>query len=132
MSQVEPPVRRVRNAHYPIAFRQEAGRLVHMGHSVQAVTAQLGLGQTTWHKWVRHTQAAPTLLRRSSVFTPAQKHQIARALRTGQLTEDEALRKYSIRLKRTLRQWVAEQTVVEDASYWGRTRVRTENHAKEI
>lgn len=58
-------------------------------------------------------QLAPTLPMRTPLFTPAQKHQIARELRSGLLTEDEALRKYGLRLKRTLRRWVAEQVATE-------------------
>lgn len=109
MSQVELPARRTLNAHYPVSFCQQAGSLVHVGHSVQVVTAQLGLGQTTLRKWVCHTQVAPTRLMRPPVFTPTQKHQLARMLRTGQLTKDEALLKYDLRLRRTLRRWVVEQ-----------------------
>jgi len=52
---------------------------------------------------------------RPPVFTPAQKQQIARELRAGHLTEDEALCKYGLRLKRTLRRWVAEQAATEAA-----------------
>jgi len=115
MSQLEPLVRRAKNAHYPISFRQEALALLQAGHSRRAVTAQLRLGATTLRKWVRYAQQAPTLPMRPPLFTPAQKHQIVRELRVGQLTEDEALRKYGLRLKRTLRRWVAEQAVAEAA-----------------
>jgi hypothetical protein len=38
-----------------------------------------------------------------------------RDLRDGHLSEDEALRKYGVRLKATLRGWVAAQTIVEAA-----------------
>ena len=115
MSQLEPPVRRAKNAHYPIPFRQEALRLLQAGHSRRAVTAHLGLGSTTLRKWVRYAQQASTLPMRPPLFTPAQKHQIVRELRAGQLTEDEALLKYGLRLKRTLRRWVAEQVAAEAA-----------------
>jgi hypothetical protein len=50
---------------------------------------------------VVHTQI------RYKLFTPAQKHQIARELLDGRLSEEEALLKYDLRLKSTLRGWVA-------------------------
>ena len=115
MSPVEPPVRRAKNAHYPLSFRQEALRLVAAGIAPSQVTAQLGLGPSTLQKWLRYARLAPTLPMHTPVFTPAQKHQIARELRAGHLTEDEALRKYGLRLKRTLRRWVAEQVATEAA-----------------
>ena len=115
MSLFEPPVRRAKNAHYPVCFRQEALRLVEAGTAPSQVTAQLGLGPSTLQKWLRYARLAPTLPMRTPLFTPAQKHQIARELRAGQLTEDEALRKYGLRLKRTLRRWVAEQVAMEAA-----------------
>jgi transposase-like protein len=113
MSAVKPPERRARNAHYPIALRQEAVRLVGTGLSLQAVTAQFGLGKTTLRKWLRRAEVAPTLLMRPPRLTPAQKHLLVRELRDGRLTEDEALRKYGVCLKRTLRAWVAAQTAAD-------------------
>lgn len=44
---------------------------------------------------------------RRKLFTPTQKHQIARELLDGRLSEEEALLKYDLRLKSTLRGWVA-------------------------
>jgi hypothetical protein len=44
---------------------------------------------------------------RRKLFTSAQKHQIARELLGGRLSEEEALLKYDLRLKSTLRGWVA-------------------------
>lgn len=116
MSAIEPLVRRAKNAHYPIAFRQEAVRLVRTGLSLQAVTGQFGLGKTTLRKWVRRAEAAPTLLMRSPRLTLTQKHQVVRELRDGRLTEDEALRKYGVCLKSTLRAWVAAQTAADAAA----------------
>ena len=113
MSAVQLPERRARNAHYPNSLRQEAVLLVHAGHPPQAVSAQLGLGQTTLRKWLRRAQTAPTLAMRSPRLTPTQKHQLVRDLRDGRLTEDEALRKYGVRLKATLRAWVAAHIAAE-------------------
>jgi transposase-like protein len=113
MSEIKPPEHRARNAHYPISLRQEALRLVYAGHPEQAVSEQFGLGQTTLRKWLRRAQTAPTLAMRSPRLTPTQKHQLVRDLRDGRLTEDEALRKYSVRLKATLRAWVAAQIAAE-------------------
>jgi hypothetical protein len=53
---------------------------------------------------------------RSPRLTPTQKQQLVRDLRDGRLTEDEALRKYGLRLKATLRGWVAAQTAAEAAA----------------
>lgn len=116
MSAVKPPERRAKNAHYPISLRQEAVRLVYAGHSPQLVSDQFGLGQTTLRKWLRRAQTAPTLPMRSPRLTPTQKHQLVRDLRDGRLTEDEALLKYGVRLKATLRAWVAAQTAAEAAA----------------
>jgi transposase-like protein len=115
MSLFEPPVRRAKNAHYPLSFRQEALRLVAAGTAPSQVTAQLGLGPSTLQKWLRYARLAPTLPMRTPLFSPVQKHQIAREVRAGHLTEDETLRKYGLRLKRTLRRWVAEQIATEAA-----------------
>ena len=109
-------MRRAKNAHYPISFRQEALRLVAAGTAPSQVTAHLRLGPSTWQKWLRYARLAPTLSMRAPVFTSVQKHQLVRELRAGRLTEDEALRKYGLRLKRTLRRWVAEQVAAEAAA----------------
>lgn len=45
---------------------------------------------------------------RRKQFTSAQKQHIARELLDGRLSEDEALLKYELRLKKTLRKWVAD------------------------
>ena len=47
------------------------------------------------------------------MYTPAQKHAIVRELRTGRLTEADALLKYGLREKKTLRLWVAAQAAAE-------------------
>ncbi|MGI4864386.1 MAG: IS630 transposase-related protein [Janthinobacterium lividum] len=116
MIAVEQPVRRTTNPHYPISIRQEAVRLVHTGRSLAAVTAQFSLGQTTLRKWVHRAELAPTLSMRAPRLTPTQKHHLVRELRDGRLTEEEALVKYGVRLKRTLRTWVAAQSAAEAAA----------------
>ena len=50
---------------------------------------------------------------RRKLFTPTQKHQIVRELLDGRLSEDEALLKYGLRLKSTLREWVAAYRAAE-------------------
>ena len=52
---------------------------------------------------------------RRKLFTPTQKHQIVRALLDGRLSEDEALLKHGLRLKSTLRGWVAAHQAAEAA-----------------
>ena len=89
---------------------------MHAGYPQQAVSAQFGLGQTTLRKWLRRAQTSLTLTMRSPRLTPTQKHQLVRDLRDGRLIEDEALRKYGVRLKATLRGWVAAQTAAEAAA----------------
>ena len=50
------------------------------------------------------------------VFTAAQKHPVVRALCNGRLSADAALRQYGLRLKSTLRAWVAAQQAAEAAA----------------
>ena len=62
---------------------------------------------------------------RRKLFIPTQKHQIVRELLDSRLSEDEALLKYGLRLKSTLREWVtayqAAQAVPPSAGPTGRS-----------
>ena len=49
-------------------------------------------------------------------FTQAQRDAVAQQLLDGRLTPDEALRKYGLRLKRTLREWVAAYQAAQAAT----------------
>ena len=103
------PPRQTKQAHYPIAFRLEAVRRVEADEVQRVVAAAMGIAPITLIEWLRrHGTAAYALLKRK-VYTPAQKHAIVRALRTGLLTEADALLKYGLREKKTLRLWVAAQ-----------------------
>ena len=102
----EQAPRRSKNAHYAIAVRQQAVRLVESGLSQQAVRQQFGVGHMTLLAWLQRYGTAVYAQMRRKQFTAAQQ-QIARELLDGRLSEEEALLKYELRLKKTLRQWVA-------------------------
>ncbi|WP_236668987.1 hypothetical protein [Hymenobacter rubidus] len=53
---------------------------------------------------------------RRQIFTPAQRAAIVRELLDGRLTEDEALLKYRLRLKKTQREWVAARRAAKAAA----------------
>ena len=107
------PPRQTKQAHYPIAFRLEAVRRVEAGEVQRVVAAAMGIAPITLIEWLRrHGTAAYAMLKRK-VYTPAQKHAIVRALRTGLLSEADALLKYGLREKKTLRLWVAAQVAAE-------------------
>ena len=98
---------RSKNAHYAISVRKEAVRLVESGLSQQAVRQQFGVGHMTLLAWLQRYGTAVYAQMRRKQFTAAQKQHVARELLDGRLSEDEALLKYELRLKKTLRQWVA-------------------------
>ena len=103
----EQALRRGKNDHYAIAVRQEAVRLVESGLSQQAVRQQFGVGHMTLLAWLKRYGTAVYAQMRRKQFTAVQKQHIDRELLDGRLSEDEALLKYELRLKKTLRQWVA-------------------------
>jgi transposase len=103
----EPALRRSKNSHNAISVRQEEVRLVESGLSQQAVRQQFGVGHMTLLAWLQRYGTAVYAQMRRKQFTAAQKQHIARELLDGRLSEDEALLKYELRLKKTLRQWVA-------------------------
>ena len=103
----EQAPRRNKNTHYTISVRQKAVRLVESGWSQQAVRQQYGVGHMTLLAWLQRYGTTVYAQMRRKLFTAAQKQQIARELLDGRLSEDEALLKYELRLKKTLRQWVA-------------------------
>ena len=113
MTENVPPARRARSKHDPIAFRQEAVRLVEAGEAQSVVADRLVIGRLTLRAWLRRYGTAVYQQMKRKVFTAAQRHQIARELRDGRLSEDEALLKYGLRLKSTLRTWVAAQQAAE-------------------
>ena len=107
MTAPEQASRRGKNDHYAIAVRLEAAQLVESGLSQQAVRRQYGVGHMTLLAWLKRYGTAVHAQMRRKQFTAAQKQHIARELLDGRLSEDEALLKYELRLKKTLRQWVA-------------------------
>ena len=63
--------------------------------------------------WLQRYGTAVYAQMRRKQFTAAQKQHIARELLDGRLSEDEALFKYELRLKKTLRQRVADYRASE-------------------
>lgn len=116
MKKNEQAPRRSKNAHYAISVRQEAVRLVESGLSQQAVRQQFGVGHMTLLAWLQRYGTAVYAQMRRKQFTAAQKQHIARELLDGRLSEDEALLKYELRLKKTLRQWVTAYRASEALS----------------
>ncbi len=115
MNETERPVRRAKNENYAIAFRQEAVRLVESGLSQREVIHRLGINHTSLQAWLKQYGTALYSQMRRKLFTPTQKHQVVRELLDGRLSEDEALLKYGLRLKSTLRAWVAAHQAAEAA-----------------
>ena len=115
MTETERPPRRAKNENYAIAFRQEAVRLVESGLSQREVIQRLGINHASLQAWLKQYGTAVYSQMRRKLFTAAQKHQIVRALLDGRLSEDEALLKYGLRLKSTLREWVAAYQAAEAA-----------------
>ena len=107
MTAPEQAPRRGKNDHYAISVRLEAVRLVESGLSQQAVRQQFGVGHMTLLAWLKRYGTAVYAQIRRKQFTPTQKRHIARELLDGRLSEDEALLKYELRLRKTLRRWVA-------------------------
>lgn len=116
MSETERPLRRAKNENYAIAFRLEAVRLVESGLSQRVVLQRLGISSATLRAWLREYGTAVYSQMRRKLFTPTQKHQIVRELLDGRLSEDEALLKYGLRLKSTLREWVAAYQAAQPAA----------------
>lgn len=115
MTETERPPRRAKNENYAIAFRQEAVRLVESGLSQREVIQRLGINHASLQAWLKQYGTAVYSQMRRKLFTPTQKHQIVRALLDGRLSEDEALLKYGLRLKSTLRAWVTAYQAAEAA-----------------
>ena len=107
------PPRQTKQAHYPIAFRLEAVRRVEAGEVQRVVAAAMGIAPITLIEWLRRYGTAAYAMLKRKVYTPAQKHAIVRELRMGLLTEADALLKYGVREKSTLRSWVAAQVAAE-------------------
>lgn len=109
MSEIPPPGRRSKNEHYPNAVRLQAVRLVEGGMPRREVLRQFGISGTSLRDWRRDYASGrlscPMPFPR---FTQAQRDQVAQQLLDGRLTPDEALRQHGLRLKRTLREWVAD------------------------
>ncbi|SFQ79711.1 transposase [Hymenobacter arizonensis] len=107
MTEIERFPRQANNENHAIAFRKEAVRLVESGLSQRVVLQRLGISHATLRAWLRLYGTAVYSQMRRKLFTATQKHQIVRVLLDGRLSEDEALRKYGLRMKNTLREWVA-------------------------
>jgi len=113
MTETERPLRRAKNEKYAIAFRQEAVRLVESGLSQREVIQRLGINHASPRAWLKQYGTALYSQMRRKLFTPTQKHQIARELLDGRLSGNEALLKYGLRPKSTLRAWVAAHQATE-------------------
>ena len=113
MTENEPPARRAGSKHYPVSFRQEAVRLIEAGEAQCVVAERLGIGRPTLRGWRLRSGTARCQQMKRKVFTAAQKHPIVRSLCDGRLSEDGVLLKYGLRLKSTLRAWVAAQQAAE-------------------
>ena len=107
MTETERPLRRTKNENYPLAFRQEAVRQVESGLLQREVRERLGISTATMALWLKRYGTHVYHGMKRKLFTPAQKQQIVRELLDGRLSESEALVKYELRTKNTLREWVA-------------------------
>ena len=92
---------------YPMAVRLEVVRLVESGHLHRQVQQQFGVSHATVWKWLQLYGSPVYHQMKQPRFTLAQRQHIARELLDGRLREEEALLKYGLRLKKTLREWVA-------------------------
>ena len=117
MDKIPEPRRRSRNEHYPIAVRLQAVRLAEGGMPRRDVLRQFGISGTSLRDWRRDYASgqlsSPLPFPR---FTQAQRDEVAQQLLDGRLTPDEALRKHGLRLKRTLREWVATYQAAQAAA----------------
>ena len=116
MTKNAPPARRARSKHCPVSFRQEAVRLVGAGEAPGVVAERLGIGRPALRGWRLRSGTARCQQVKHQVFTAAQKHPVVRSLCDGRLSADAALRQYGLRLKSTLRAWVAAQQAAEAAA----------------
>ena len=117
MSEIPLPGRRSKNEHYPNAVRQQAVRLVEGGMPRRDVLRQFGMSATALRDWRRdYASGQLTCPMPFPRFTRAQRDHVAQQLLDGRLTPDEALRKHGLRLKRTLRIWVAEYQASQAAA----------------
>ena len=107
MSEHQPRKARQKYEIYPMTVRLKIVRLVESGHLYRQVQQQFGVSHpTVWHWLQRYGSSVYQQMKRTQ-FTLAQKQHIARELLDGRLSEDEALLKYGLRLKKTLCEWVA-------------------------
>ena len=116
MTEIERPPRRAKNENYTIVFRQEAVELVESGGAQRVVQRQLGISAAALQAWLQEYGTVVYSQMRRRIFTPAQRAAIVRELLDGRLTEDEALLKYRLRLKKTLREWVAAHRAAHRAA----------------
>ena len=111
------PRRRGRNEHYPITVRLQAVRLVEGRMPRRDVLQQFGISGTSLRDWRRdYASGQLTSPMPFPRFTQAQRDAVAQQLLDGRLTPDEALRKHGLRLKRTLREWVAAYQTAQAAT----------------
>ena len=117
MDENSVPRRRGRNEHYPITVRLQAVRLVEGGMPRRDVLQQFGISGTSLRDWRRdYASGLLTSPMPFPRFTQAQRDAVAQQLLDGRLTPDEALRKHGLRLKRTLREWVAAYQTAQAAT----------------
>ena len=114
---MRPLPRRAKQAHYSVSFRLEAVRRVEAGEMQRVLAVELGVVRITLIEWLRRYGTATYARMKRKMFAPAQKHAVARGLRAGRLSEDEALLKYGIGEKKMLRVWVAAQQAAEAAAF---------------
>ena len=107
MNECRPRKERQKYEIYPMAIRLEVVRLVESGHLHRQVQQQFGVSHATVWKWLQLYGSPVYHQMKQPRFTLAQRQHIARELLDGRLREEEALLKYGLRLKKTLREWVA-------------------------
>lgn len=115
MTETERPPRRTKHENYPLAFRLEAVRQVESGLLQREVRERLGISTATMALWLKQHGTAVYQGMKRKLFTATQRHQIARELLDGRLSEDEALLKYELRNKSTLRGWVTAYQAAQPA-----------------
>ena len=100
-----------------VTVRLQAVRLVEGRMPRRDVLQQFGISGTSLRDWRRdYASGQLTSPMPFPRFTQAQRDAVAQQLLDGRLTPDEALRKHGLRLKRTLREWVAAYQTAQAAT----------------
>lgn len=107
MSVPLPPPSGKKYRNYSLSFKQEAVRLVEAGETQRAVCVRLDLPADTLRRWLDRFGNPAYQQQKKHQFSPALKRQIVGELLDGRLSYAEAQLKYSVRHRRSLRDWVA-------------------------